>query len=97
MKTAEADLVVVGSGVSGLLASWRPLQRGLRVIMLERGALKTHAEQIADGQWAADVPGAEPNNETAPGTPAYPWNYVYGVGGSTLHWAGAALDRKSVV
>lgn len=91
MKTAEADLVVVGSGVSGLLAAWRPLQRGLRVTMLERGALKTHAEQLADGQWAADVPGAEPNDETAPGAPAYPWSYVYGVGGSTLHWAGAAL------
>lgn len=91
MKTVEADLVVVGSGVSGLLASWRPLQRGLRVAMLERGALKTHAEQVADGQWAAAVPGAEPNNETAPGTRSYPWSYVYGVGGSTLHWAGAAL------
>ncbi len=91
MKTAEADLVVVGSGVSGLLASWQPLRRGLRVIMLERGALKTHAEQVADGRWADDVPGAEPNDETAPGTPAYPWSYVYGVGGSTLHWSGAAL------
>jgi len=91
VKTAEADLVVVGSGVSGLLAAWRPLQQGLRVIVLERGALKTHAEQLADGRWAADVPGAEANNETAPGTTPYPWSYVYGVGGSTLHWAGAAL------
>lgn len=91
MKTTEADLVVVGSGVSGLLASWRPLQQGLRVTMLERGALKTHAEQLADGRWEAAVPGAEPNNETAPGTREYPWSYVYGVGGSTLHWAGAAL------
>ncbi len=91
MKTAEADLVVVGSGVSGLLASWQPLRRGLRVIVLERGALKTHAEQLADGRWEADVPGAAPNNETAPGTRSYPWSYVYGVGGSALHWAGAAL------
>jgi len=91
LKTVEADLVVVGSGVSGLLASWRPLQRGLRVAMLERGALKTHAQQLADGRWEADVPGAEPNDETAPGTPPYPWSYVYGVGGSTLHWDGAAL------
>lgn len=91
MKTVEADVVVVGSGVSGLLASWRPLQRGLRVAMVERGALKTHAEQVADGQWAAAVPGAEANNETAPGTPPYPWGYVYGVGGSSLHWSGAAL------
>jgi choline dehydrogenase-like flavoprotein len=86
----EADVVVVGSGVCGLLASWAPLQRGLRVAMLERGALKTHAEQLEDGRWAADVAGAEPNNETAPGTPPYPWSYVYGVGGSSLHWSGAA-------
>jgi choline dehydrogenase-like flavoprotein len=56
--------------------------------MLERGALKTHAEQLADREWAADVAGAAPNNETAPGTPEYPWSYVYGVGGSSLHWSG---------
>jgi choline dehydrogenase-like flavoprotein len=90
MKTVEADLAIVGSGVCGLLCAWAPLQAGLRVAMLERGALKSHAEQLADGQWAADVPGAAPNNETAPGTPPYPWSYVYGVGGSTLHWVGAA-------
>jgi len=89
LKTVETDIAVVGSGISGLLASWQPLQAGLRVTMLERGALKTHAEQLADGEWAADVPGAAPNDETAPGTPAYPWSYVYGVGGSSLHWSGA--------
>lgn len=88
MKTIESDIVVVGSGICGLLASWQPLSVGLRVTMLERGALKTHAEQLADGDWAADVPGAKPNNETAPGTPFYPWSYVYGVGGSSLHWSG---------
>ena len=82
-------MVVVGSGITGLLASWAPLRRGLRVAMIERGALKTHAEQLEDGQWSADVPGAQPNDETAPGTPAYPWSYVYGVGGSSLHWSGA--------
>lgn len=90
MKAVEADIVVVGSGVCGLLAAWEPLQQGLRVAMLERGALKTHARQLADGRWSADVPGAEPNDETAPGTPPYPWSYVYGVGGSSLHWSGAA-------
>ncbi|HEX6666475.1 MAG TPA: GMC family oxidoreductase [Solirubrobacterales bacterium] len=89
MKTVETDIAVVGSGISGLLAAWGPLQAGMRVTMLERGALKTHAEQLADGEWAAAVPGAAPNNETAPGTPAYPWSYVYGVGGSSLHWSGA--------
>lgn len=89
MKTVEADIAVVGSGISGLLASWAPLQAGLRVAMLERGALKTHEQQLADGTWAAAVPGAAPNLETAPGTPFYPWSYVYGVGGSSLHWSGA--------
>jgi choline dehydrogenase-like flavoprotein len=88
MKTVEADIAIVGSGVCGLLAAWAPLQAGARVAMLERGALKTHAEQLADGEWAMDVPGAAANNETAPGTFEYPWSYVYGVGGSTLHWSG---------
>lgn len=89
MKTIETDIAVVGSGVCGLLSAWPALLAGQRVTMLERGALKTHAEQLADGQWAAAVPGAEPNDETAPGTPPYPWSYVYGVGGSSLHWDGA--------
>jgi len=90
MKTVDADIAIVGSGVSGLLAAWAPLQAGQRVAMLERGALKTHAQQLADRKWAADVPGAQPNSETAPGTPAYPWEYVYGVGGTALHWSGTA-------
>jgi len=88
MRAVEADLAIVGSGVCGLLAAWAPLRAGARVAMLERGTLKTHEEQLADGEWAADVPGAQPNNETAPGTEPYPWSYVYGVGGSTLHWSG---------
>ena len=89
MKVIEADLAIVGSGICGLLSAWAPLQAGLRVAMLERGALKTHAEQLADRGWEADVPGAVHNDQTTPGTPPYPWSYVYGLGGSTLHWAGA--------
>jgi choline dehydrogenase-like flavoprotein len=90
MRTVETDIAIVGSGVCGLLAAWQPLQAGLRVAMLERGALKSHSEQLADGDWEADVPGARHNVETAPGTRPYPWSYVYGVGGSTLHWSGSA-------
>jgi choline dehydrogenase-like flavoprotein len=89
VKTIETEIAIVGSGVCGLLAAWPALVAGNRVTMLERGALKTHAEQLADGQWSADVPGAQPNDETAPGTPEYPWSYIYGVGGSSLHWDGA--------
>jgi choline dehydrogenase-like flavoprotein len=89
LRTIDADIAVVGSGICGLLASWQALQSGARVTMLERGALKSHAEQLADGEWTADVRGSEPNDETAPGTPFYPWSYVYGVGGSSLHWSGS--------
>jgi glucose dehydrogenase len=89
VRTVEADIAIVGSGVCGLLAAWPALLGGQQVAMLERGALKTHAEQLADGRWEANVPGAQHNDETAPGTPAYPWSYVYGVGGSSLHWDGA--------
>ncbi len=88
MKQLEADLVVVGSAISGLFASQDALAGGLKVVMVERGSLKTHEEQLKDGSESADGPGAAPNNETAPGTPEYPWNYVYGVGGSSLHWDG---------
>jgi choline dehydrogenase-like flavoprotein len=88
MQVAEADLVVVGSGVSALLAAWAPLSRGRTVIMLERGELVPHARQLEERRYAGDSPGARPNHETAPGEPDYPWTYVYGVGGSTLHWPG---------
>lgn len=90
MRSVEADVAVVGSGVCGLLAAWAPLQAGKRVAMLERGALKTHAEQLADDEWEANVPGARHNDEPTPGLSSHPWSYVYGVGGSTLHWSGVA-------
>ena len=88
MKTVEGDIAVVGSGVSGLLAARASLAAGRRVVMLERGALKSHAQALRDGSVSADVPAAQPNHETAPRTDAYPWSYVYGVGGSSLHWTG---------
>jgi len=84
-----ADVAVVGSGISGMLVARACLQAGLEVVVLERGGLRTHAEQVAGGL-EADVDGARHNHETAPGTPAYPWDYVYGVGGSSLHWSGHA-------
>ena len=49
VKTVETDVAIVGSGVCGLLSAWPALLAGQRVTMLERGALKTHAEQLADG------------------------------------------------
>ena len=88
MRTQEAELAVVGSGICGLLTAWGALNAGRSVVMLERGGLKTHAEQLADRTYTTDAPGARPNHQTAPGTPDYRWSYVYGVGGSSLHWSG---------
>jgi choline dehydrogenase-like flavoprotein len=88
VTNVAADVAIVGSGVSGLLVARSLLSAGRSVVMLERGALKTHAEQLRDGVHAADVPGARPLHETAPGSPDYDWQYVLGVGGSTLHFEG---------
>jgi choline dehydrogenase-like flavoprotein len=90
VKTQEGDVAVVGSGICALLAAWGPLSAGRSVVMLERGGLKTHAQQLGDGTYTTDAPGARPNHQTAPGTPDHPWSYVYGVGGSSLHWTGNA-------
>lgn len=88
MKVVETDLAVVGSGVTGVLVAEALLAKGRRVTMLERGALKPHAEQLRDGRHTDDVPGGRPNHDLAPGTREYPWSYLYGVGGSCLHWTG---------
>jgi glucose dehydrogenase len=89
MSTVETDVAIVGSGISGALVARALLRAGRSVTMLERGGVKTHAEQLRDRRYDTDAPGAQPNHETAPGTPPYPWNYVRGVGGSSLHWYGA--------
>ncbi len=85
-----ADVVIVGSGISGLLVAAQCAEAGREVLVIERGGLVSHPEQLARRRHEADVPGARHNHETAPGTPAYPWDYVYGVGGSSLHWTGHA-------
>jgi choline dehydrogenase-like flavoprotein len=88
VKVAEADIVVVGSGISALLAAWGSLRAGRTVIALERGELVSHARQLEERRYAGRSPAARPNHEVAPGSPGYPWTYVYGVGGSSLHWPG---------
>ena len=85
-STAEADTVIVGSGVAGALVAEPVLAAGGTVIMIERGALVPWAKQIELGGWEADVPGAEHNHENDPAGDDWPWTYVYGVGGSSLRW-----------
>ncbi len=88
--TADGDVVVVGSGFAGLLVARELAAAGREVTVLERGALKPHAEQLGDGQHEVAGKGTAHTHECVPDEPAYPWNYVFGVGGGSLHWTGAA-------
>ena len=85
MSDRTADVVVVGAGVCGLLVA-SECRRGRRGRDRRGGARRSHAEQLRTGEHAG--PGAQPNDEIHPNARPYPWNYVYGVGGSTLAWAG---------
>jgi glycine oxidase len=61
--TAAADLVVIGGGVIGLSIAWRAAERGLDVIVLERGRSGDGTSRYAAGMLApiAEVtPGEEP-------------------------------------
>ena len=88
--SAAAEFVIVGSGVSGLLTARELVRAGREVLVLERGERLSHEQQVAEIRHVADVPSTRDNHEVAPGTRAYPWKYLYGVGGTTLHWAGVS-------
>jgi choline dehydrogenase-like flavoprotein len=90
VAAAEDDVLVVGSGFCGLLVARELLAAGRQVAVVERGALKPHAEQLRDRTHEVRLPTSDHNHEPAPGEAPYPWNYVYGVGGSSLHWTGVA-------
>ena len=92
----SADVAIVGSGISGMLVARECLRAGLEVVVLERGDLREHAWQLAQQRYEADVEGARHNHETARGSPAYPWDYLYAVGGASLHWSGHAPRLQPV-
>ena len=46
------DVAVIGGGVIGLAVAWRAQQRGLRTVVLERGALACGATHVAAGMLA---------------------------------------------
>ena len=92
----SADVAIVGSGISGMLVARECLRAGLEVVVLERGDLCEHPWQLAQRRYEADVEGARHNHETAPGAPIYPWDYLYTVGGASLHWSGHAPRLQPV-
>jgi choline dehydrogenase-like flavoprotein len=66
------------------------VRAGRSVVVLERGGLRAHAGQLRHGAHEVAWPTAAHSHEDAAGSPSYPWNYVFGVGGGSLHRTGAA-------
>jgi choline dehydrogenase-like flavoprotein len=83
-----AEVVVVGSGFGGILVARELLKAEREVLLIERGGFFPHSQQVLEETTQLDIPSAEPNDEAAPGSPSYPWSYLYGVGGTSLHWTG---------
>jgi choline dehydrogenase-like flavoprotein len=103
----DADVVIVGAGVAGLLAAWRLATGGVRVLVLESGprvnrveAVETYRQAVAKTPESPypDVPYAPRPALTAlgdyyvqVGPVDFKSNYERRVGGTTWHWLGTTL------
>jgi choline dehydrogenase-like flavoprotein len=103
----EADVVIVGAGVAGLLVAWKLVQAGVRVLVLESGPRVDRIEAVKIyRQAAAKVPEAPyPDVDHAPrptvialdqyyvqeGPTFFKSTYERRVGGTTWHWLGTSL------
>ncbi len=107
MTHYEADLVVVGAGVAGLLVAWKAAQAGARVLVLEAGPPFNRAESLQHYR-AAVAKTPESPYPAAPYAPQpsvialdeyyvftgpeqFKSNYIRRVGGTTLHWLGTSM------
>lgn len=52
MRTAVADVLIIGGGAIGLATAWRARQRGMSVTLLDRGDLGAAASAVAAGMLA---------------------------------------------
>lgn len=103
----EADVVIVGAGVAGLLVAWRLARAGVQVLVLESGPRVNRLEALDTYRKAvAKVPEAPyPDVDHAPrptvaaldqyyvqeGPAFFKSTYERRVGGTTWHWLGTTL------
>ncbi|HZO05228.1 MAG TPA: GMC family oxidoreductase, partial [Solirubrobacterales bacterium] len=86
----SADVLVVGSGISGLLVARELLAAGREVTIVERGPLRLDADKLPLEEREAALPTTAHNTEAPPGEHIHGWQYGYAYGGSSLLWAGVA-------
>lgn len=103
----QADVVIVGAGVAGLLVAWKLAAAGVDVLVLESGPRVNRAEALQTFRNAVaktpespypDVPHAPRPSVIAledyyvqVGPQLFKSNYERRVGGTTWHWLGTTL------
>jgi len=90
VRREEADTVVVGSGIAGVLVARELARRGMETTIVERGSFLPWREQLRLDRWEGSSPTSVHNHETDPRGLDWGWDYVYGVGGSMNRWTGIA-------
>jgi glucose dehydrogenase len=106
-EALSAHVVIVGSGVAGMLTAYRLAQAGVRVLVLEAGPPVVRSEALANYRNAvAKTPESPyPDAAYAPrpsvldpqgyyiqeGPDLFKSTYVRRVGGTTWHWLGTSL------
>jgi choline dehydrogenase-like flavoprotein len=96
-QTDDSVVVVIGSGAGGGTLANELCQRGVKVVVLEAGAMQSQASFIND-EWKSFGQLAWLDGRTTSGTwrvakdfAGLPAWICKTVGGSTTHWAGASL------
>jgi choline dehydrogenase-like flavoprotein len=97
----EAVVVIIGSGAGGGTLANELCQKGVKVVVLEAGAVQSPATFVND-EWKSFLQLAWLDNRTTSGNwrvakdfPNLPTWICKTVGGTTTHWAGASLRLEA--